>query len=118
MKNRPFLVRLGYAVDGLRAVWRREASFRTQCVLGAGAFGVTALLQPGPLWTALVAAAIALVLSLELMNSALEDVIDKLHPAIAPEMKRAKDAAAAAVLVASLGALAIGTLMLVSSFVR
>lgn len=118
MKNRPFRVRLGYALDGVRVVWQREASFRTQCMLAVAALGVTAIVQPGYLWTALVVAAIALVLALELINSALEDVIDKLHPQIAPEMKRAKDAAAAAVLIASLGALVIGAAMLAASVLR
>jgi diacylglycerol kinase len=38
------------------------------------------------------------------------------HPAIAPEIKVAKDAAAGAVLVASLGALVVGAMMLAARF--
>ncbi|MDY6860563.1 MAG: diacylglycerol kinase [Pseudomonadota bacterium] len=44
------------------------------------------------------------------MNSALEALIDHLHPDIHPEVGVVKDIAAAAVLVASLGALAVGAL--------
>ena len=54
---------------------------------------------------------VVLVLSLELANSALEALIDRVHPEIAPEIKIAKDAAAGAVLVASLGALVIAAMM-------
>ncbi len=50
----------------------------------------------------------ALVLSLELLNSALEAALDLLSPAFHPLAERAKDAAAGAVLVAALLALAVG----------
>lgn len=70
-------------------------------------------MRPGLLWTAVVVLAVALVLAFELANSALEYLIDHLHPQIAPEIKRAKDVAAAAVLVASIAALLVGVLMLI-----
>ena len=111
-KNHTFRARLGYALEGIAAVWRSEHSFRTQCAIAVAAIIVTALLRPGWVWAAVVALAIALVLAFELMNSALETIIDHLHPGIAPQVKRAKDAAAGAVLVASLGALATGLMML------
>ena len=112
MKNARFNERLGFACAGIAAVWSRERSFRTQTALAAAAILVTAALRPGLVWIAIIALAIALVLAFELMNSALEYVIDRLHPGIAPEIKRAKDAAAGAVLIASGGALAAGVLML------
>ena len=112
MKNQPFHTRMGFALAGIAAVWRSERSFRTQCALAAGAVVVTALLRPGWVWAAIVGLAIALVLAFELMNSALEYAIDKFHPDVAPEIKRAKDAAAGAVLTASTGALVVGLIML------
>jgi undecaprenol kinase len=57
---------------------------------------------------------ISLVLALELINSALEALIDHLHPDVAPAIKIAKDAAAGAVLLASIAAALVGVLMLVS----
>ena len=109
MKNRGFLERLGFALAGIATVFRRERSFRTQALLAAGAAGLTAALAPGPIWFALVMLAIALVLALEMMNAALEYALDRLHPEIAHEIKAAKDAAAGAVLVASIAALAVGS---------
>jgi len=64
-------------------------------------------LRPAPLWWALVALAVAVVLAAELANTALERLADRLHPEKHPEIKVAKDCMAAAVLVASLGALAV-----------
>jgi diacylglycerol kinase len=64
------------------------------------------------------ALSIALVLSLELVNSAIEYLIDHLHPEVAPEIKPAKDIFAGAVLVACLGALCVGVLMVLAVLVR
>ena len=118
MKNASFLLRLGYALAGIRIVWRRERSFRTQCVLGLTAVSATVLLRPGTAWTALILLATALVLALEMANAALEYLIDLIHPEIAEEIGFAKDAAAGAVLVASFASLGIGGLMLLSVFSR
>lgn len=114
MKNRPFRQRLGFAAAGIRIVWRRERSFRTQCILGAAALVATAMLRPGWAWAAILLFAIALVLALEMVNAALEYAIDRLHPEIAPEICLAKDAAAGAVLVASIASALIGATMLLS----
>ena len=111
MKNRRFALRLGFALAGLRLVFAREKSFRAQVGLAAAAFAFLLLLRPGPLWTALVILSAALVLALELVNSALEYLLDRLHPAHCPEVGAAKDVAAAAVHPASLAALIVGMLM-------
>jgi undecaprenol kinase len=114
-KNRRFIERLGFAFAGLRLVFRREKSFRTQSALAVAAALVTLALSPGLLWAALLALSVALVLALELANSALEYLLDHLHPDHAREIGAAKDAAAAAVLVASLAAAAVGGLMLLAA---
>lgn len=114
MKNRPFRERLGFALAGIRIVWRRERSFRTQCGLALVAVAVTAALRPGWIWAALIAVSIALVLLLEMVNAAIEYVIDRLHPDRHDEIMFAKDAAAGAVLMASFAALVVGALMVAS----
>lgn len=111
MKNARFLTRLGFALAGIATVWRRERSFRMQLWLGAGAAAVVIILRPAPIWIAALAISAALVLTLEMINSALEYVIDRLHPDQHPEIGAAKDAAAGAVVVASIAALAVGGLM-------
>lgn len=118
IKNRRFAERLGFAVAGIRLVFAREKSFRSQCALALAAAIATIALRPGPLWSALVALSIALVLALELANSALEYLLDHLHPDRAREIGAAKDAAAAAVLLASLAAVSVGALMLLATLGR
>lgn len=62
-------------------------------------------------WCWLVTA-ITLVWTAEALNSALEHLADVAAPAIHPTTARAKDIAAGAVLLASLGAAAIGAIVL------
>ncbi|WP_213979299.1 diacylglycerol kinase [Sphingomonas sp. dw_22] len=111
MKNRPFRVRMGFAVAGMRACWRGEASFRTQVRLAGIALAVLIVLRPAPIWWAAVALSCAAVLALELLNSAMEAVIDRLHPEIHPAIGLAKDMLAGAVLTTSIAALAVGVAM-------
>ena len=55
--------------------------------------------------------AIVLVWSAEAFNTALEELADAVHPEQHPGIGRAKDAAAAAVLIAAMGAAIIGVLV-------
>jgi diacylglycerol kinase (ATP) len=48
------------------------------------------------------------VISAELFNTALEHLADHLHPEIHPQIRIVKDCAAAAVLMASCAAIAVG----------
>ena len=65
---------------------------------------VLVLLRPAAIWWALLLMNCGLVLGAELMNTALEQTIDHLHPEIHPAIKVAKDCAAGAVLLFSLSA--------------
>jgi undecaprenol kinase len=71
-----------------------------------------ALLRVSATSWALLALAIGLVLSAELLNTALEAAVDLVSPEDHPLAKQAKDVAAAAVLVASLAALAVAVFVL------
>jgi diacylglycerol kinase (ATP) len=113
LKNRPFRQRIGFALAGWRAGWRREASFRAQVCLAGFALVALIVLRPAPIWWALVAVTMALVLALELFNSAIEAVIDLLHPELHPEIKAAKDMLAGAVLAISCAALAVGLALVI-----
>jgi undecaprenol kinase len=55
-------------------------------------------------------------LAAELLNTALERVIDHLHPESHPSIKIAKDCAAGAVLVLSLAAVAVFVALLVANY--
>lgn len=64
---------------------------------------------------AIVALATGLVVAAELLNTALEAVVDLVSPGEHPLAKRAKDVAAAGVLVASLAALGAGICVLAAT---
>ena len=110
MKTRSFLKRLGFAVVGLQEGWRRERSFRTQLLMGVLVVIGILLLGASTAWMAIVALAIAVVLAAELFNSALETLVDHLHPEIHAEIRVVKDMAAGAVLLVSIGASVVGLL--------
>ena len=64
-------------------------------------------LEPSFLWWLLVLITISVVLAAELFNTALEFVIDRLHPEQHPAIAMAKDCAAGAVLVLSFASLGL-----------
>jgi diacylglycerol kinase (ATP) len=112
MKNGSFAARLGYALAGIRTVWQREKSFRMHCGFSLLAVAVAALLGVSLVWWAIVGLCIALVLAMEMINAALEYLIDRVHPEIHEEVKHAKDAAAGGVLLACIGTASVGCLMI------
>ena len=108
MKNQSFVERLRFALTGLRHAAHAEKSVRIQIVVFILVLVAMAFLRPGLAWWALVLLASAGVLSAELLNTAVEHLADHLHPEIHPSIRIVKDCAAAAVLVAVLGAVAVG----------
>lgn len=114
MKNGPLVKKFEAAFAGVRAAWTRERNFRLEVVLAIAAVAVLLVLRPGLVWWALVALVICLVLSVELLNSALEALIDHLHPDRHPEIKTIKDMAAGIVLLVSIGAAVVGVMAVAS----
>lgn len=112
-KNQPFIRRLRFALQGLAAAWRSERNFRIQ--LGALLSVVIVLVALGiePVWWALVLLTSGSVLAAELFNTALEHLADHVHPQTHVQIQIVKDCAAAAVLVASCAAIAVGVALLV-----
>jgi diacylglycerol kinase (ATP) len=115
MKNRPFVQRVGFAFAGLGEGWRRERSFRTQVAIAILVAAALAVLRPSAIWWALIGLVVAIVLAMELFNSAIEALVDLLHPESHPEIRILKDMAAAGVLLVSCGAVAVAVCLLVST---
>lgn len=91
-----------YACDGLRCTWRREAAFRQELVATAVLLPVALLARVSTLERVALLAVLALVLIVELLNTAVEAVVDLVSPGRHPLAGAAKDAGAAAVLLALL----------------
>lgn len=106
-----FLGSFAYAFEGIVDATRVQPNLAIHWIVAALAM-LAAIALHMPLWAfvAIVALA-ALVLGLELVNTALEALVDLATHEIHPLAKRAKDAAAAAVLVASIGAAICGAVL-------
>jgi len=94
---------------GLARAWATQPNLRIEAAVGLCALALAAWLR-APAAPILLAS--ALVLALELMNSAVEAVVDLVSPQHQPLAGTAKDLAAAAVLTASIGAAAVGLVVL------
>lgn len=104
MKNQPFLKRMVFALQGIAVAARTESSFRLQGFAAFLVFCILAWFRPPAIWWALLLLNCGLVLAAEMFNTALEHLIDHLHPALHPSIKIAKDCAAGSVLILSVSA--------------
>lgn len=93
---------LFHSLHGVSAALRNEAAFRQEVVLAAILVPIALVLPASGLGKALMIAAVLLVLVVELLNSAIEAVVDRVSLERHPLAKRAKDLGSAAVFVSLL----------------
>lgn len=108
MKNKNFIRSARHAIDGFIGAYKEERNLRFH-IFAAGnvcifaySYGINR--QD---W-AILLLTITAVISLELLNTAVERAVDTATEEFMPAAKLAKDAAAAAVLISALGAVLIG----------
>jgi undecaprenol kinase len=118
MKNQSFPRRLAFALAGIRTAWRTENSFKVQVVATLAAFGALLFWRPAPVWWAIIALVVAVVVAAELVNTAIEHLADRLHPEQHPHIKVVKDCAAGAVLIASIAALVVAAVFVYDVVLR
>jgi diacylglycerol kinase (ATP) len=94
----------GYSWDGLRATFRTEAAFRQELALCAVLVPLALWLDVSGVERALLIGSLLLVLMMEIINSAIEAVVDYISAERHPLAKKAKDCGSAAVLIALLNA--------------
>lgn len=99
----------GFALCGVRHVWVTQPNFRIEVSLGivACALGLLLRVQLAP-----ILLCCGLVLSLEMLNTAAEALTDLASPEWHDLARVAKDAAAGAVLIASVFSLLVGAAVL------
>ncbi len=104
---------LHYSMDGLKAAYRHEDAFRQEAWLALILIPAAFFMPASGIGKALMVGSVLLVLIVELLNSAVEAVVDRVsldHHLLA---KRAKDIGSAAVLISLLNVLAVWTLVLI-----
>ena len=110
----------GYSLEGLRATYSQETAFRQELFLAALMIPLAFALA---LWTeltwtqcALLIASVLLVLLAELLNSAIETLVDRISEDSHALSKRAKDTGSAAVFVALINCGLVWVLVLFDVF--
>ncbi len=102
-----------YAFRGLSDLFRRQPNARIHLLAAVSVVALGIYCQISRMeWIAL-SICISLVLALEALNTALEYLTDLISPEFHPLAGKAKDVAAAAVLLAAAGAVVVGLLIFI-----
>ncbi|AIQ54231.1 diacylglycerol kinase family protein [Paenibacillus sp. FSL R7-0331] len=97
-----------FAAHGIASAFKSELNMKVHSVLAVAVLAAAAFFRLPPLSWILLLLAITLVLSTELLNTAIEATIDLVSPDIHPLAKTAKDTAAGAVLLTAVFAVIVG----------
>jgi diacylglycerol kinase (ATP) len=107
------LVSFGYAWQGVAYAFRTQRNFRIHVVVGSLAVGLAIALHLVRVELAVIILTCGVVLTLELINTALESVVDLTVQQTYHELaKIAKDCAAAAVLISALISVSVAACLL------
>lgn len=102
-----------YSWKGIRAAWQNEAAFRQEAVAGIVAVIVACWLDVDAVTRVLLIGSVMLVIIVEILNSALEAVVDRIGSEMHPLSGRAKDMGSAAVLLTILLAVFVWVMLLI-----
>ncbi|MFD2672374.1 diacylglycerol kinase family protein [Marinicrinis sediminis] len=102
-----------YACEGVGFALRTQRNMRIHFLSGFSLIVLMLILPFTFVQLAMLFACMALVICMELMNTAVEQMIDLVQPSPHPLAKAAKDTAAAAVLVAAVFAVCTGGLIVI-----
>jgi undecaprenol kinase len=108
---RKFIRALRNALRGIKEAFI-EQSFRILFVIAFVVVFCLFYFPFHPLERAVLVLVVALVLSLELINSQIERILDILRPDYSEEVRKMKDISAGAVLVASIGAIVLAIIVI------
>lgn len=101
-----------WSLKGLRSAWQVESSFRLEVYLFVVLGPLGLWLGQGPIEKVLLVGSLLLVLSAELLNSAVEAVIERYGPEFHELAGRAKDMGSAAVFVLMVNVILVWSLIL------
>ncbi len=100
-----------YAINGILASWKEQRNLKVQSIVAVITIGAGFLFEITVVEWCLVLFAIALVISLEMVNSAIEGLVDLVTHEHSDLAGKVKDVAAGAVLFASVIAVIIGVMI-------
>ena len=100
-----------HATAGLRYLLTSQRNARVQASIGVGVLALAAILRVSRVEWAIITLLIALVLTLEALNSAIEATVDLVTSDYHPLAKIAKDVAAGAVWLMAIASVVIGAII-------
>lgn len=89
----------GYSLKGLKAAWKSEAAFRQEAIMVIIAIIVAFLLDVQWIERLLLISSMVLIAIVELLNSAIEAVVDRIGTELHELSAKAKDIGSAAVFI-------------------
>jgi diacylglycerol kinase (ATP) len=107
-----------YSLAGFKAAWKNEHAFRQEVVLLVPAIVIALLLPVSALEKLMLIGVLVLVLIVELLNSAIEAIVDRVSLERHPLSKNAKDLGSAAVMLTLLLAAATWGVIVLPLLVR
>lgn len=110
---RRILKAFGYSRAGLVAIFRSEAAFRQELALAVVLIPLACYLDVSNTARALMVMSVLCVLIVEILNTAIETVINRISAEQHPLSKKAKDLGSAAVCLALLNVVAVWALVLI-----
>lgn len=112
-KKDPIQKSFGYAFEGIFACIRKERNMKIHCVMAVLVVITGIILKLSVTEWCICLLLFGLVMALEMVNTAVEAVVDLVTEERKPLAKLAKDAAAGAVLIAAIMAAIIGCIIFV-----
>jgi diacylglycerol kinase len=101
-----------FALEGVSYVIRTQRNARIELAIGIAIVVLAAWLRVTAIEWAVLVLAMALVLALEALNTAIELAVTLASPELDPLAKAAKDVSAAMVLIAALASIVVGLVIL------
>lgn len=116
--HRPLAKSFLYAFEGVYYALKHNQNLRGHFVIAALVVVVSLFLKVSPLEMGILGVMILLVISTEMINSSIEQMVDLIVTEHRKEAKIAKDVAAGMVLVTSIGSVIVGVLILTPYIVK
>lgn len=100
-----------YAIEGIITALRDQPNLKFQVCMASVVLALGYYFQISKTEWLFIITMVGLVLTFELTNTAIEEIVDSFTDKVHPAAKKAKDVAAAAVLIASFTATIIGLIV-------
>ena len=106
-----------YSWQGFQAAWKNESAFRQEVTIGLVLLPLAFVIGESMLQVAVLISMLAVVLITELLNSAVEAVVDRVGDEYHDLAGRAKDMGSAAVFVSLALVVIVWTMMFIKNFI-